>query len=1192
MPPPADLTPVRARGSDPTVVPLQRDPIPSSATTRTATVTILFTDLSDSTRILTSYGAARSDAIRRDHFSVLRRSVRHWRGEEIKTTGDGLMVVFRSALDAVECSVAMQRGVALLRHADTDTPVVRIGLSAGEAAEEGGDWYGQPVVEAARLCGVAESGQILLTDVVAMLLGTRTRFRIPSVGKRELKGFVSPTAVSEVEWSDEVPTRPMPPAVAAVDGDPFVGRVVELRKAAVVWERARRGARELVLVSGEPGIGKTRLAAELARSAHEEGATVLWGRADESLEVPFQSFVEPLRHFVAHTTPEEVAALVGPRGPDLARLLPELADRLPELQVTSPGDGDADRLEMFEAVATLLNAASRSAPVLLVLDDLHWAPRGSLLLLRHLARDRRRAGLLIVATYRDTDVDDFPAMTELLAELHREPHVEHIQLDGLGAGDVAVLLDQAVGSSRPNADNEDVAALVHAETEGNPFFVGQVIRHLSEVGTVPSAGDPPRTDGRAPESRSSARDDADGPWRASLSDEVREVLVRATEPLLGPSSPRRRSRVATSVRVPEGVRRVVERRLARLTEDTNRLLKVAAVVGHEFELAVLERVPDAAPEGARLLDALDEALRTRLVTELDSASGRLAFTHNLVRQTLLDDLSAARRAHLHRRIAEAMESLPDPGSIRVGSLAHHYCAGASAGTADKAVGYAERAAMAALEQGFFEGAAVHLERALRALTLTSTPEPEVRARLLVARAQTAYLSADVGRSKATAAEAADAARAAGSAKLLARAAWWRSAFPMAGVEDPVTIGLLEEALEAIGDRDPGMRAALLGQLSLYRAINQGQGPVADSIAAEAIDFAHAAEDPIVMARALMARCEVLQGSPDVALQSRLLDELAATAPQLPSRVRSAAEKLALRHRAVVLLQSGDLAGFDRELTALTDIDRNGVDWFDSATVAMWRSLRALMFGRLHEADSSTREMIRHAGDETNFRNTAVAQLYQLRREQGRLGELLEVLDSVVLAGAHLAGFRAALALASAEVGNMGAARLHLQPLAVDEFAGVPWDVSRTPCLALLAETCWLLGAADEVGCLYELLLPHSGQLMVVAWGAVCLGAADRYLGMTAALEGRWAEAERHFEAALALERHLGAEPLAARTQCAYADALSRRGQEEDRGRARELLEGAAATADDLGVAGLSVAVDRARGATWNRSGAPRRGKEE
>jgi class 3 adenylate cyclase/tetratricopeptide (TPR) repeat protein len=1098
----------------------------ASPRAETATVSVLFTDLVDSTGILSHDGADRSESMRRKHFGVLRDAVRRCRGEEIKTTGDGLMVVFRSALDAVDCSVAMQRGVARLRRDEPHSPEVRVGLSAGEATSENDDWYGQPVVEAARLCAAAASGQILLTDISAALIRTWTKHRIVDVGARTLKGFDEPMLVREVEWaSTGVVSLPLPPAVSPVAHEVLVGREGEAERLLAAWERAKAGERRVVLIGGEPGIGKTSLTADLARRVHDDGGTVLWGRSDEDLDVPYQSFVEALQHFFTHAPSAEIVAQLGCRAVDLARLVPDLIE---EPSPTPPVDPNGERLRLFEAVSTLLATAAHAAPVLLVLDDLHWASRSALKLVRHLARDHRAAAFLIVGTYRHTDIAPPHPLPELLADLHRERHVERVELCGLDPTDVAAYLEVASDGHVLDESGWEFASILHEETEGNPFFVGQLLRHLTETGVV------------APR---------EGQWRPD--------------------------RPLDEYGLPDSVRDVIARRLARLSGAANRALKVAAVIGHEFELGTLELTPSAAAEPVTLLDALEESSAARLVVERDGAPGRFGFTHALVRQTLFDSLSVTRRSRLHREVGEAIEAQVVRDQSDVASrLAYHYCAGATAGTATRGVTFSEQAATEALEKSAYDAAIVHLERALKAFALAEQGDPTVRARLLVMLAEALHLSGEVTRSKEIAAQAAGEARFAGSAKLLARAAWWRAALPRAGAEDRPAAELLHEALRAIGRTDHRLRAALLGQLALYRAVNEGQGPAADPIAQEAVNEARVTGDPTAHARALMDRCTVLQGSPDVHRQERHCEELRALLPDVPARNQAAAAKMLMRHRVVVHLQTADIAGFDDDVRAFSGLgvgSRFSGDWLDLATIAMWRSLRATLEGRFGDAEEFASEMLARAPDEVNFHNSYAAQLFLLRRDQGRLPEIIDLLRAAADAAPRLVGFRAALALAHAELGNAPDAQQELDALTAGDVASAPY-VTRVALVALMVETAAELDAVTGITGAYDLLQPYAGQLLVVGWGAACLGAADRFLGMAAAREGRWDEAERHFEVAVALESHVGAAPLLARTRLSCARMLAARGRQLDRARALRELDAVAAVVDGLDMSGLRRAL--------------------
>ncbi len=235
----------------------------------------------------------------------------------------------------------------------------------------------------------------------------------------------------------------------------------------------------IALLSGEPGVGKTRLAAELARAAHDDGAIVLYGRCDEELGVPYQPFVEALRPFVAASTPEELAEHAAPYGGDLARLVPQLAERVPDLPEPLHADAETERARQFDAVTSFLASIAATAPVVLVLDDLHWAAKPTLLLLRHLARTDDSMPLLVVGTYRDTDLGRAHPLADMLADFRREVPTERISLQGLDGDEVAEFLAAAAGQAL-DADGEILARRVHAETEGNPFFLSQVLNHLAE----------------------------------------------------------------------------------------------------------------------------------------------------------------------------------------------------------------------------------------------------------------------------------------------------------------------------------------------------------------------------------------------------------------------------------------------------------------------------------------------------------------------------------------------------------------------------------------------------------------------------------------------------------------------------------------------------------------------------------------
>jgi class 3 adenylate cyclase len=264
------------------------------------TATILFTDLVGSTAMTTALTLDRADELRKTHFALLREGVAAFGGDEVKNLGDGLMVAFSSVRDAVGCAVAMQQAIDRYNRRGRDAPLgIRVGISIGDVTSEDRDYYGVAVVEAARLCATAEGGQILCHEVVARLAGGPGGYTFQPIGALQLKGLPEPVPASQVAWEPVHGGLPLPPGLSAESALRFVGRTAERATLEAAWKAAVAGNRRAVLVSGEPGIGKTRLLTEAALAAHAAGGTVLYGRCDEELALPYQPFVEALRHYVA-----------------------------------------------------------------------------------------------------------------------------------------------------------------------------------------------------------------------------------------------------------------------------------------------------------------------------------------------------------------------------------------------------------------------------------------------------------------------------------------------------------------------------------------------------------------------------------------------------------------------------------------------------------------------------------------------------------------------------------------------------------------------------------------------------------------------------------------------------------------------------------------------------------------------------
>ena len=458
---------------------------------------------------------------------------------------------------------------------------------------------------------------------------------------------------------------PPPPFVSALpEATAFVGRDSEIGQMTRTWDQARAGRRHLLLVAGEPGIGKTRLATEFARQCAAQQATVLAGRSDEEALVPYQPFAEALTWYArVCPEPELRATLNGiDDGAELGRIVVELTRRIPDLR-TSLKSGEGERYRLFDVIDALFAAASSVHPIVLVLDDLHWADQPTLLLLKHLMRSTRTAALCIVGTYRDSELRRTHPLAEILADLRRDESVTRLSLHGLTANDVQGLAPSIAGHSVPPR----LAEVVVEGAGGNPFFIGEVLRHLRETDAF-----------RHP-------DDHIG---------------------LG---------------LPEGVKEVIGRRLSRLSDECNRALALAAVIGREFDVELLIALGDL-PED-RLLDAIEEAVRAQLIADAAGGRSRLTFRHALIRETLYGELLSARRIRLHRRVAEAIEERTrGRANPPLADLAYHFSQSASAGTADKAVEYAMRAGDRASELLAYEEAARMYDLALQSIEFANDPD--------------------------------------------------------------------------------------------------------------------------------------------------------------------------------------------------------------------------------------------------------------------------------------------------------------------------------------------------------------------------------------------------------------------------------------------------------------------------------------
>ncbi len=472
---------------------------PITTTLPSGVVTFLLTDIVDSSSLWDKAPDAMAVALER-HDRIVTDVVTLHDGTLLKSKleGDATVSVFARASDGAAAALALQDVLAAEPWPEGARPRLRMAMHTGEAFERSGDYFGPALNRAARLRSLAGAGEVLLSQATTELV----RDHLPDgaalreLGHRELRGLSrgeNVCALVRVDTGDLASTDPaietegelVPPALPAAlwSAAPFVGRGDELTRLVELWVGATSGTPAAAFIGGEPGVGKSRLAGQIAAQAHAAGALVLYGRCDEDLAAPLQPFLEALRALVPALGPARVGAV---RAVDeLARVVPELAELLPDRAPAVRADPDTERLALFDAVTNLVAAASEELPVLLVLDDLHWAGKTTLSLLRHLLRGTRTARLLVVGTYRDTELARTHPLSETLADLRRDSDAARVSLGGLGAEDIEAYLS-AVG-----IDDRALGRELVEVTSGNPFFLIEVLRHLQETGGIWSPGNLP-----------------------------------------------------------------------------------------------------------------------------------------------------------------------------------------------------------------------------------------------------------------------------------------------------------------------------------------------------------------------------------------------------------------------------------------------------------------------------------------------------------------------------------------------------------------------------------------------------------------------------------------------------------------------------------------------------------------------------
>ncbi|MGH9230988.1 MAG: ATP-binding protein, partial [Acidimicrobiales bacterium] len=897
---------------------------------------------------------------------------------------------------------------------------------------------------------------------------------------------------------------------------------VELLEGA--WDRARRGEHRMVVVSGDPGIGKTTVAAELALRLHAAGALVLYGRWDEEALAPYQAIREALGSYAAASPKPLLRADLTSHAEDLARLLPDLGARIGGVRAALVDDPDAERRRLFDAVTHWLGAVANRHPVLLVLDDLQWAERSSLLLLRHMLDAPPDAPVLVVVTLRDGDVEGMGPL-HTLGLFEPGDDVERLELSGLPPSAIERLVAQALG--RPVDEEEArIARWLADETAGNPLFVQEILRGLDGA-------------------------DPGGSLRA-----VRD-------------------------RLPERLHDVVRWRLDRLDPQVGDALAAASLIGEEFGLDVLAATLDRPAIDVRR--RLDDAVHAGLVR--DVADERLAFAHAVVRRTLQEELPAGRTAGLHRRIADVLTERAGDGSSAP-EIAHHYLNAAdahlagrrphdsapltadAAATAELAVRWGRAAADQARRETAFEGAVWFLGRVVDLHDRTDADRLlacELRLELAEARDRAGDFTARDRRHL----EAAELARALDRTDLFTRAALgFGGRLPAAAPPNPTARSLLEEALTRLGPGDSRSRALALARLAHVLTL---AAPHAErqAVSDDAVAIARRLDAPVVLASVLVSRSLALDGPDDVAEQLELGAEVMSIGRQTGdpdlvlqgARARIQALFVIGRHTEAQILA--------RELTTLAHQVRHP----DHLRIAsMWATMWAVIEGRFHEAQAradALRKDLRAAGH-SQAELVNVAQTFVLRLLHGGL----DVVRPAIAASRQLEAYRlngwALLSWLEAGSGDLARAYDVLDEEDPAQLASQDRGYLWRPTVIGAAAAASLAGHRGWASAAHEALRPYAGHNAVMGYASF-LGAVDHHRGTLDAALGRSDAAADELEAGLERHRALGARPFVALSARWLANVLAERDAPGDADRALLLQAESVALEEDLGLASLPPA---------------------
>ncbi len=900
--------------------------------------------------------------------------------------------------------------------------------------------------------------------------------------------------------------------------DDLVGRRAELARLSESLEATARGNGQIVMIAGEPGIGKTRIARHVAAEAAARNLQVLWGRCNEEPGAPpYWPWLQAIEGFVAQYDEPTIRAALGRGASIIAEIAPSVIERCADLPPpVRANDPDQARFQLFDALTAFWKRVAGTSGLVLILDNLHCADTASLRFLEFLASEVSNQRMLILGTYRDIELTRQHPMSNTLGEIARHSWVYRVKLGGLTLEESAQLVRETAGRDLPR----ELLATVFSQTEGNPLFLQEMARYLAQEGVI-------GTERTGPSGASALR------------------------------------------RIPEGVREAIGTRLNRLSKGCNEILGCAAVIGRSFRPDLLQRLTSDIG-GETCLASLEEAESGRVI-EPGVEPGTYEFTHALIRETLYDELSAVRRARLHQRVAAALEAMSGASEMTtLAAIAHHYCAALPGGDADKASEYARRAAERADALAAYEESARLYRLTLQALEAKATADDTARAELLLLLGESLTKAGEYVEARETFQHAVDGLRSVRSpatTRIIARAAIsFETASWRPGARGDAAARLLRDAFERFGPEDSAEKARVLAALA-RALVFCGVVAEANQVSELAIAVARRMNDAVTLEVALRMGLSVLY--------PQRLDEFieqTAEAIGLADQIGSVDRAMeTMTWRLTGLALRGNSSSYRPEFASFRRRAEQLRQPFYLYYVLTASASSALLEGRLAESERFAEEALALGQRQPGIDALGVygVQMFSVRREQGRLREVAPVVQHFVASARESAAWRPGLTLIYAELDLREDAKRTFDALAADDFGTLPLDTLRVTAIGYLAEVCVYLNDSARAAVLYDLLSPHRGCNLLTGSNLACSGAADRHLGMLAATMQRWDQAERHFLDAAQMNTRQEAWTWVAHTQHRHAAMLIARGRPEDRQRAADLVRTALDASIKLGMNALA-----------------------